>query len=272
MFHDVSPAVSHQSTEPPDDTRRNVAHPTLTASKISVWLLVDWDHVPPDVKFANLIRPSIVAVLVVAVVAVTVCAVMHDLQSTGHLACNVEASAAEPCDASQNKGDMPRQYESGSALPLHAAPHSCHPPIRPTAVKSWIVNPVFFPRTAQLRWQLDVCCIPVGTPALSNSHIAWSSVCALSAHSHAVEVVMVEVVSVRRCGGTLVSVLVVSVAVIVVLSVWVVIGGKWYTIEGICSGVKTAAVFPKRMIPVSKSMDAVVSALVGLRAEGGPAK
>lgn len=83
------------------------------------------------------------------------------------------------------------------------------------------------------------------------------------------------------------GVVVVCVAVFVVLVAVVVVGvvcetacgqvvgasaGSRTTIEGVCSGVKTATVLSKWRIPVAKSMDAVVSTLVGLLAEGGPAK
>ena len=117
---------------------------------------------------------------------------------------------------SQKSGEMPLQYSSGSALPLHAVLHNCQPPIRLTADKSSTDNPVFLPRTAQFKWQLDLYCNPVGSPALSKSHIAWCSLTS-EEHSHAVGVVTVVVVAVRKWGGTLVSVPVVVVLVFVVV-------------------------------------------------------
>ena len=67
----------------------------------------------------------------------------------------------------------------------------------------------------------------------------------------------------------------VMVDVVVDVDVLVEVGagvGRSVTIDGICSGVKKVFVFGKVMIPVAKSISAVLRTLVGLLAEGGPSK
>ena len=67
----------------------------------------------------------------------------------------------------------------------------------------------------------------------------------------------------------------VVVDVVVDVDVLVEVGagvGRSVTIDGICSGVKKVFVFGKVMIPVAKSISAVLRTLVGLLAEGGPSK
>ena len=118
MFHDVSLVDSHQCTKPPDDTRRNVADvadPTLTVSKVSVWLLVDWDHVPPDVRFAYLAKP--VLVVVVAVVVLKQPSFSHNVGQSNRV-CSFSAPCVENVMAPNKGSSQPSQPKYGCSLHL----------------------------------------------------------------------------------------------------------------------------------------------------------